>query len=128
MPYWVHGTDNETGEPAEMLSDAETQGAAIEQALDQGIRAERIMKAADPRRAKREAVTIRRPGLVGGLLIGTAIGMLVAVLWGDVALWVDKNSDGVLAAAMYLSLPAVLLTLGCQHLWRGQDLEESSNV
>ena len=68
MPYWVYGTDVETNEPAEMLSDAATVGAAVDQALDHGIRAERVVKAADPKRPKRTRA-LPRPRFTAGLAI-----------------------------------------------------------
>lgn len=116
MPYWVHGTDTETGEPAEMLSDADTQDAAVNQALDQGIRAERVQKAADPRRRNQPTVAIHRPGLTAGMFLGTAFGILVAVLWGDATRWIDTQFGGVAAVLTYLSLPTILFALGWQLL------------
>ncbi len=115
MPYWVYGTDVETNEPAEMLSDAATVGAAVDQALDQGIRAERVVKAADPKRPKRNR-PLPRPRFTAGLAIGTACGLLVAVLWSYVAVWIDKEFNGVAAVLTYLTLPTLFFALGWQML------------
>jgi len=117
MPYWVHGSDVETGEPAEMLSDSSTVDGAVDQALDQGIRAERVQKAAEPKRPKREP-PIPRPRFTAGLYFGMAAGLLLAVLWGYVAQWIDREFGGVAALLTYLSLPTILLALGWQ--WYSQ--------
>jgi hypothetical protein len=45
MPYWIYGKDGKTGQPTEMLSDADTPEAAREQATAQGITAERVVPA-----------------------------------------------------------------------------------
>jgi len=42
MAFWVYGKDATSGQPAEMLSDAETPEGAQEQARSQGIDVERV--------------------------------------------------------------------------------------